>query len=50
MTHATFIALAYGVAGVALGLTALKIALDHRALKRALEKIGAPVDERESAP
>ncbi len=49
MNHATFIALSYAIAGVSLAAMALKIVLDHRALKRALEKIGAPVDERESA-
>ena len=47
MSHATFIAWSYGVAAVTLAAMLVKIVLDHRALKRALEKIGAPVEERE---
>ncbi len=50
MSHAAYISLSYGIAGVLIALALVRIALDHRALKRALEKIGAPVDERGETP
>ena len=46
-THTTFIALSYAVAAIAVLAMAAAIMLDYRNLKRALEKIGAPVDQRE---
>ncbi len=44
--HAWFIALSYGITGVAVLAATIAIALEHRRLKKALEKIGAPADER----
>jgi heme exporter protein CcmD len=46
-SHATFVALAYGVAAVAVCATIAAIMLDYRKLRRALEKLGAPLDQRE---
>jgi len=49
MTHATYIALSYGIAALAVLGAIAAIMLDHRNLKSALRKLGAPVDEREDA-
>ena len=46
-THTTYIALAYGVAALAVLATIAAILIDYRNLRRALEKLGAPVDQRE---
>jgi heme exporter protein CcmD len=45
--HTTFVALAYGVAAVAVFATIAAIMLDYRRLRRALDRLGAPVDRRE---
>jgi heme exporter protein CcmD len=46
-SHTAFVALAYGVAAVAVFATIAAIMLDYRKLRRALEKLGAPLDQRE---
>ena len=47
--HAFFIALSYGVTAIAVIGTIAAIMLDHRRLKKALERLGAPTDERGDA-
>ena len=47
MTHTTFIVASYAVAVVAVLGTIAAIVLDYRSLRRALEKLGAPIDQRE---
>jgi heme exporter protein CcmD len=47
MTHATFIIASYAIAGLAVLGATVAIVLDYRRLKAALQKIGAPVDQRE---
>lgn len=44
--HPWFIALSYAITALAVLVTIAVIMLDHRRLKKALEKLGAPVDER----
>jgi hypothetical protein len=50
MTHTTFIVASYAIAGIAVVAATLAIALDYRRLKSALQKMGAPVDQREDDP
>ena len=47
MTHATFIIASYAIAGLSVAIAIAAIVADHRRLKAALQKIGAPVDQRE---
>ncbi len=47
MTHSTFIVASYAIAGIAVFGATLAILLDYRRLRAALEKLGAPVEERE---
>jgi heme exporter protein CcmD len=47
MTHATFIIASYAIAGLAVLGATVAIVLDYHRLKAALQKIGAPVDQRE---
>lgn len=47
MTHSTFIIASYAIAGVAVVGATLAIMLDYRRLRAALERLGAPVEERE---
>ena len=47
MTHATFIIASYAVAGASVLVAIVAIVADHRRLKAALQKIGAPIDQRE---
>lgn len=44
--HPWFIGLSYAVAAGAVLVTVAWIVYDHRRLKKALERMGAPVDER----
>ncbi len=48
-THTTFIALSYALAAIAVFGAIAAILIDYRNLRRALEKLGAPVDGREDA-
>lgn len=45
--HLYFIALSYGITAIAVLGAIAAIMLDHRRLKKALERLGAPTDERE---
>lgn len=47
MTHSTFIIASYAIAGVAVIGATLAIMLDYRRLRSALERLGAPIDQRE---
>ncbi|MDE2362801.1 MAG: heme exporter protein CcmD [Hyphomicrobiales bacterium] len=44
--HTTFIVASYAITAVAVLGTIAAIMLDYRRLRRALEKLGAPVDQR----
>ena len=46
-THTTFIALSYGIAAFAVFATIAAILIDYRNLKNGLERLGAPIDQRE---
>ena len=46
-SHMTFIAASYAVAAIAVLAAIAAIVFDYRKVKRDLERLGAPVDERE---
>lgn len=46
MSHTLFIVLSYAIAGVTIGAALVKLVRDHHVVKRDLQKMGAPVDER----
>jgi heme exporter protein CcmD len=46
-THTTFIVASYAITAIAVLGTIAAIMLDYRRVRRDLERIGAPVDERD---